>query len=100
MSRGSLVVTSPTQKKPDTAAVRPNTRAPAAVVEIEPSADPLTAEEREKLISEAEWGFRTWLRETSPPSGYVMYPSTRQILKSLNTLHEILEDVDLSDIAL
>ncbi|KAJ2547823.1 hypothetical protein EV175_005065 [Coemansia sp. RSA 1933] len=94
MSRGSLVVTSPTQKKPDTPARTDITqKAPC-------DEQPLTAEERETLISEAEWGFRTWLRETSPPSGYVMYPSTRQIIKSLNALHDVLEDVDLSDIAL
>ncbi|KAJ1664061.1 hypothetical protein IW140_004361 [Coemansia sp. RSA 1813] len=100
MSRGSLVVTSPTQKKPDTTAVRSKTPAPTIVAAAEPCTEPLTAEEREHLISEAEWGFRTWLRETSPPSGYVMYPSTRQIHKSLSALHDILEDVDLSDIAL
>ncbi|KAJ1845471.1 hypothetical protein LPJ70_002487, partial [Coemansia sp. RSA 2708] len=61
--------------------------------------DALTPAERETLISEAEWGFRSWLRESGSQSGYVMYPSTRQILKSLQTLYKTIEDVDFSDIA-
>ncbi|KAJ2659740.1 hypothetical protein IWW48_003341 [Coemansia sp. RSA 1200] len=89
---GSVVVTSPAQKKPEVVG--------ADRVASSSESSALTAKEHESLISEAEWGFRTWLRETSPPSGFVMYPSTRQILKSLNTLHDVLEDVDLSDIAL
>ncbi|KAJ1861883.1 hypothetical protein LPJ73_000909 [Coemansia sp. RSA 2703] len=62
--------------------------------------DGLTLAERDEMVNEAEWGFRTWLRESGPQMGYVMYPSTRQILKSLQTLCATLHSVDFSDIAL
>ncbi|KAJ1721807.1 hypothetical protein LPJ53_003720 [Coemansia erecta] len=62
--------------------------------------DGLTSAEREEMVNEAEWGFRTWLRESGPQMGYVLYPSTRQILKSLQTLYTTLDGVDFSDIAL
>ncbi|KAJ2354850.1 hypothetical protein IWW50_005701, partial [Coemansia erecta] len=35
------------------------------------TADELTPAEREDMISEAEWGFRNWLREAGPRMGYV-----------------------------
>ncbi|KAJ2748207.1 hypothetical protein GGI19_006211, partial [Coemansia pectinata] len=60
----------------------------------------LSAAERENLVNEAEWGFRKWLTENGPSTGYVMYPSTRQILKSLQSLYVTLEEIDFSDIAL
>ncbi|KAI8321332.1 hypothetical protein GQ54DRAFT_261977 [Martensiomyces pterosporus] len=62
------------------------------------NADVLTAEERDDLLNQAEWGFRKWLKDTGPQTGFVMYPSTRQILKSLNALYKTLDDVDFSDI--
>ncbi|KAJ2781221.1 hypothetical protein GGI15_003279 [Coemansia interrupta] len=87
-SAGSIAVT-PTSPS----AERPASSATARV-------DGLTSAEREEMVNEAEWGFRTWLRESGPQMGYVLYPSTRQILKSLQTLYTTLEGVDFTDIAL
>ncbi|KAJ2021930.1 hypothetical protein IWW57_004725 [Coemansia sp. S610] len=80
---GSIAVTSPTSE---------NARETRGWTEKE-----LSADERERLVNQAEWGFRKWLTENSR-SGYVMYPSTRQILKSLQTLYKTLEEIDFSDI--
>ncbi|KAJ1964625.1 hypothetical protein GGI12_001293 [Dipsacomyces acuminosporus] len=60
--------------------------------------DALTAEERENLVGEAEWGFRKWLKEHGSQTGFVMYPSTRQIIKSLHMLYQTLDEVDLSGV--
>ncbi|PIA18378.1 UPF0103-domain-containing protein [Coemansia reversa NRRL 1564] len=61
--------------------------------------DALTPAQREDIISEAEWGFRNWLRTSGSQTGYVMYPSTRQIFKSLQILNETIDNIDFSDIA-
>ncbi|KAJ1646726.1 hypothetical protein LPJ64_001840 [Coemansia asiatica] len=92
---GSVAVTptSPTSPTSSTSE-RPGANSTA------PRLDGLTSAEREDLVNEAEWGFRTWLRETGPQMGYVLYPSTRQILKSLHTLYALLDAIDFSDIAL
>ncbi|KAJ2434600.1 hypothetical protein GGF42_009192 [Coemansia sp. RSA 2424] len=90
---GSIAVTSPTSEKPS----RVNTsRGPG---ESSDSGDFLSAAEREDLVNQAEWGFRKWLAESRPATGYVMYPSTRQILKSLQSLYVLLAEIDFSDIA-
>ncbi|KAJ1873923.1 hypothetical protein LPJ57_004879 [Coemansia sp. RSA 486] len=65
-----------------------------------PQADSLTSAQREDLVNEAEWGFRVWLRESGPRLGYVLYPSSQQILKSLHALYALLDAIDFSDIAL
>ncbi|KAJ1827860.1 hypothetical protein LPJ56_001431 [Coemansia sp. RSA 2599] len=86
---GSVAVTptSPTAERP-------------AVDSAAPRFDGLTSAEREDLVSEAEWGFRTWLRESGPQMGYVLYPSSRQILRALHVLYSLLDAIDFSDIAL
>ncbi|KAJ2161083.1 hypothetical protein GGF46_001754 [Coemansia sp. RSA 552] len=90
---GSVAVTSQSPAKPSAPAIDTPPNAPSAP-------DTPSPDEREDMINQAEWGFRKWLRETgSQPGGYVMYPSTRQIHKSLQTLSKTLADVDLSDIA-
>ncbi|KAJ2820478.1 hypothetical protein FBU31_005209 [Coemansia sp. 'formosensis'] len=86
---GSIAVTSPTSEKPG----RASSRGPS-----ESSGEYLSADDRENLINQAEWGFRKWLTENGPSTGYVMYPSTRQILKSLQSLYKTLEEIDFSDI--
>ncbi|KAJ2864448.1 hypothetical protein GGH94_002900 [Coemansia aciculifera] len=88
-SDSSVTVTSPTSEKPQR---KPSSRGT--------SDELLSAAERENLVNEAEWGFRKWLTENGPSTGYVMYPSTRQILKSLQSLYVTLEEIDFSDIAL
>ncbi|KAJ2713674.1 hypothetical protein H4R19_002128 [Coemansia spiralis] len=58
----------------------------------------LTLAEREDMIREAEWGFRQWLQESGASTGFTLYPSTRQIHRSLQVLNETIGSVDLSGI--
>ncbi|KAJ2479944.1 hypothetical protein IWW56_002750 [Coemansia sp. RSA 2131] len=94
MTKGSVAVTpqSPTTKVEDIAPVSKSSTA-------HEGADALTSVERETMVNEAEWGFRNWLREAGPRMGYVMYPSSQQILKSLQALYKTIDDIDFSDIA-
>ncbi|KAJ2655823.1 hypothetical protein IW148_005892 [Coemansia sp. RSA 1199] len=94
MTKGSVAVTpqSPTTKVEEIAPVSKSSTA-------HEGADALTPVERETMVNEAEWGFRNWLREAGPRMGYVMYPSSQQILKSLQALYKTIDDIDFSDIA-
>ncbi|KAJ1787410.1 hypothetical protein LPJ62_003371 [Coemansia sp. RSA 2167] len=93
MAKGSVAVTpqSPTTKVDEIAPVSKST--------AHEGADALTPSERETMVNEAEWGFRNWLRDAGPRMGYVMYPSSQQILKSLQALYKTIDDIDFSDIA-
>ncbi|KAJ2909399.1 hypothetical protein GGI21_001919, partial [Coemansia aciculifera] len=81
---GSIAVTSPTSEKPRR--VASTAARDAGGSNGGSGGEFLSAAEREDLVNEAEWGFRKWLTESRPAAGYVMYPSTRQILKSLQSL--------------
>ncbi|KAJ2785223.1 hypothetical protein H4R18_000674 [Coemansia javaensis] len=92
MTAGPVTVDPPRPKPP---------QPPPAASAASAAADgALTAAERDAMIGEAEQGFRDWLRTSAPAAGYVMYPSTRQIHRSLQVLSKAIEDLDLSGIAL
>ncbi|KAJ1944370.1 hypothetical protein FBU59_002618 [Linderina macrospora] len=62
------------------------------------NADVLTIEERDGMVEQAEHGFRVFLQEMGSQTGYVLYPSTRQIIRALHELYKVLGDIDFSNV--
>ncbi|KAJ1958704.1 hypothetical protein EC988_000139 [Linderina pennispora] len=70
----------------------------APIAQTGSNADVLTIEERDGMVEQAELGFRMFLQETGSRTGYVLYPSTRQIIKALHVLYKVLDDIDFSNV--
>ncbi|KAJ1733435.1 hypothetical protein LPJ61_001559 [Coemansia biformis] len=62
--------------------------------------DDLSPAERDRCLRNVEAGFRAHLAETGRQTGFVVYPSSRQVTQAATVLYQTLDAVDFSDIAL
>ncbi|KAJ2774435.1 hypothetical protein IWQ57_000823 [Coemansia nantahalensis] len=83
-----------------THAQAPKQQPPGTIQAPDAASGAPTPAEFEDMVGKAELGFRRWLQESGASTGFTVYPSSRQIRRSLQVLSETIDSVDLSGIAL
>ncbi|KAJ2380574.1 hypothetical protein GGI05_006264 [Coemansia sp. RSA 2603] len=58
----------------------------------------LSPAERDAFLGNIEMDFRRNIAETRSSAGFVFYPNTRQIMRAITSLYEVLANMDFSDV--